>query len=198
MGRPRQILDEDILEVARACFIEHGASVSTETIAARLGVSGPALLKRFGTKRELIKAAFLVGKFPPWLPLVEAGPEPTRELREQLLEVARVIDAFFRKMIPAIAVLREAGITPDEWKLNGKEAPPARTHEAMVGWFRRAQEQGRLREGDPSVMANLFMSAMQHRHFLAHVMGQTVPPQEEDPWFERMVDIFWNGVAPQG
>jgi AcrR family transcriptional regulator len=197
MGRPRQVLDEDILEVARACFIEHGASVSTEVIAARLGVSGPALLKRFGSKRELLKAAFLVGKFPPWLPLVEAGPDG-RELRGQLLEIARTVDAFFRQIVPAIAVLREAGITPEEWKINGKEAPPARTHDVMKGWFRKAQEQGRLREGDPGVMAGVFLAGMQHRYFLAHVTGQSVPPQDEDPWCERLVDLFWNGVAPRG
>src|SRR4051794_1924976 len=104
MGRPRQVLDEEILEAARACFIEHGASVSTETIAARLGVSGPALLKRFGSKKELLKAAFSVGERPPWLPLVETGPDG-RGLPEQLLEVAVAIDAFFRKMVPAFAVL---------------------------------------------------------------------------------------------
>ena len=100
MGRPRQVLDEEILEAARACFIEHGASVSTETIAARLGVSGPALLKRFGSKRELLKAAFSIGHAPPWLPLVEEGPD-TRELTVQLREIAQAIDTFFRKMVPA-------------------------------------------------------------------------------------------------
>ncbi|HEX8438214.1 TetR/AcrR family transcriptional regulator [Archangium sp.] len=200
MGRPRQVLDEEILEVARACFIEHGASVSTEAIATRLGVSGPALLKRFGSKRELLKAAFSVGQMSPaahqWLQKAEAGPD-ARELLEQLLEMTRTIDSFFRKMVPAFAVLREAGLTPEELRGEGKEPPPVRAHNMMVGWFRRAQEQGRLRAGDPNVMASLFMAGLQHRYFLAHVTGQTVPPEEEDPWLERMVDIFWRGVAPE-
>lgn len=197
MGRPRQVLDEEILVAARACFIEHGASVSTETIAARLGVSGPALLKRFGSKRELLKAAFSVGRPPPWLHLLEAGPD-ARELTVQIREVAGVIDAFFREMVPAFAVMREANITPEEWRGENEEAPgPARSYHAMAGWFRRAQEQGRLREGDPSVMASLFLAGLQHRYFLAHVTNQSVPTEQEDPWLERMVDIFWRGVAPE-
>jgi AcrR family transcriptional regulator len=200
MGRPRQVLDEEILEVARACFIEHGASVSTEAIAARLGVSGPALHKRFGSKRELLKAAFSVGMTPPWaqqwLQKVEAGPD-ARELPVQILEMTRTIDGFFRKMVPAFAVLREAGLTPEELRGEGKEPPAVRAHKMMAGWFRRAQEQGRLRAGDCDVMASLFMAGIQHRYFLAHVTNQTVPPEEEDPWLERMVDIFWHGVAPE-
>ncbi|QRN97386.1 TetR/AcrR family transcriptional regulator [Archangium violaceum] len=197
MGRPRQVLDEDILVAARACFIEHGASVSTETIAARLGVSGPALLKRFGSKRELLKAAFGVAKVPPWLRLLEKGPDE-RELTEQIREVAAAIDAFFREMVPAFSVLREAGITPEEWRGENKDVPPpARTYETVTGWFRRAQEQGRLREGDPSVMAGMFLASLQYRYFLAHITNQPVPTEEEVPWMQRMVDMFWRGVAPE-
>lgn len=197
MARPRQVLDEEILVAARACFIEHGASVSTEAIAARLGVSGPALLKRFGTKRELLKAAFSVGRPPPWLPMVEAGPDE-RELTVQIRELAGTIDAFFREMVPAFAVLREAGLTPEELRGENQPVPaPARASLAMAGWFRRAQEQGKLREGDPSVMASLFLAGIQHRYFLAHVTNQRVPTEAEDPWLERMVDIFWRGVAPE-
>jgi AcrR family transcriptional regulator len=197
MARPRQVLDEEILVAARACFIEHGASVSTETIAARLGVSGPALLKRFGSKRELLKAAFSVGQPPPWLHLLEEGPDAS-ELMVQIRELAGAIDAFFREMVPAFAVMREAGITPEEWRGDNKDVPaPARASIAMAGWFRRAQEQGRLREGDPAVMASLFLAGLQHRYFLAHVTNQSVPTEAEDPWLDRMVDIFWRGVTPE-
>lgn len=197
MARPRQVLDEEILAAARACFIEHGASVSTDTIAARLGVSGPALLKRFGSKRELLKAAFSIGKAPPFLHVLDEGPDE-RELTVQIREVAGVIDAFFREMVPAFAVMREAGITPEEWRGENEDIPaPARSYLAIAGWFRRAQEQGRMREGDPNVMASLFLAGLQHRYFLAHVTNQSVPTEAEDPWLDRMVDIFWRGVAPE-
>ena len=195
MGRPRQVLDEDILTAARACFIEHGASVSTETIAGRLGVSGPALLKRFGSKRELLKAAFGVGAVPPWLDMLEGSPDE-RALPVQLLEIARAIDAFFREIVPAFAVLREAGITPEELRGGEAEPAPVRTHNAMARWFRSAQERGLVRAGDPHVMATLFLSGLQSRYFLAHMTNERVPSEEERPWLGNVVDTFWNGVAP--
>ncbi len=195
MGRPRQVLDEDILEVARACFIEHGASVSTEAIAGRLGVSGPALLKRFGSKKALLKAAFRVGEAPPWMPLAEAGPD-TRDIREQLRELAHIVDAFFRRMVPAFSVLREAGITPEDWRGKG-QPPPTRSLEVMTEWFQRAQEHGHLRRGaDPNVMASLFLAGIQHRYFLAHISNQVVPTEQEDPWVERLLDALWRGIGP--
>lgn len=195
MGRPRQVLDEEILEAARACFIEHGSSVSTETIAARLGVSGPALLKRFGSKRELLKAAFAVGSAPPWLAMVEEGPDE-RDISVQLREVALTIDAFFRKMVPAFSVLREAGITPQEFRGESENSPAARAQDSMTDWFKRAQERGLLREGDPSVMAGLFMAGVQYRYFQAHITQQRVPTEQEDPFVERLLNILWRGIAP--
>ena len=197
MGRPRQVLDEEILVAARACFIEHGATVSTETIAARLGVSGPALLKRFGSKRGLLKAAFSVGASPPWLPLVEGGPD-TRDFREQLREVALAIDGFFREMVPAFALLREAGITPEEIRGKEETARPVQVQRAMASWFQRAQARGLVRAGDSIVMASVFLAGVQYRYFLAHVTQQSVPTEQEDPWLERLLDLLWRGVGPEG
>jgi hypothetical protein len=30
-----------------------------------------------------------------------------------------------------------------------------------------------------------------------NVTGQSVPLEEEDPWLERMVDIFWRGASSE-
>ena len=197
MGRPRQVLDEEILVAARACFIEHSSTVSTETIASRLGVSGPALLKRFGSKRELLKAAFAVGKAPPWLPLVEEGPDG-RDFREQLREVALAIDGFFREMVPAFALMREAGITPEEIRGEEETPRPVQVQRAMASWFQRAQERGLARSADPIVMASVFLAGVQYRYFLAHVTQQRVPTEQEDPWLERLLDLLWRGMGPSG
>ncbi|MEZ6127616.1 MAG: TetR/AcrR family transcriptional regulator [Planctomycetaceae bacterium] len=57
MARPRTISDDQILQTARDCFLEHGPSVATDVIAERLGVSSQALFKRFHSKHELMLAA---------------------------------------------------------------------------------------------------------------------------------------------
>jgi len=195
MGRPRQIQDEAILETARACFIEQGAAASMEAIAARLGVSAPALLKRFGSKRELLKAAFTLTSEPGWIRMLEMGPDE-RELRTQLGELAQAIDGFFRQMVPAFAVLREAGIGAEEWSAGHELPPPVRGHRAMLGWLGRAQAQGRLREVDPEVLASVFMAGVQHRHFMAHLIGPSLLPREPENWLEQVLDVLWQGMAP--
>ena len=48
--RPRLVSDDEILDAARTCLLAHGPSVALSVIGERLNVSGPALLKRFGSK----------------------------------------------------------------------------------------------------------------------------------------------------
>ena len=54
MARPRLITDEQILQTMRASVLEHGPAVSLDLVAEKLKVTGPALLKRFGTRQALM------------------------------------------------------------------------------------------------------------------------------------------------
>ena len=45
MSRPKGIPDAEVLAEARRCFLRYGPGVSTETIAAGLSLSQPALFK---------------------------------------------------------------------------------------------------------------------------------------------------------
>ena len=100
MARPRQVSDVQILEAARACFLEHGASVSTTVIAKRLGVSQAALFKRFGTKEDLLVAALrpgpeMVRELLDWL---AEGPDE-RPIPEQLLDLGVRVRSFFGRLL---------------------------------------------------------------------------------------------------
>ena len=57
MGRPREVTDEQIVAVARRCFLKRGAGVSAADIAKELGVSHTTLFNRFGSKEGLMLAA---------------------------------------------------------------------------------------------------------------------------------------------
>ena len=75
MARPRQVTDEDILRAARDCALDHGPGVSMELVAERLGVTPPALLKRFGSRKALLLAALRPPDELPWMRALEAGPD---------------------------------------------------------------------------------------------------------------------------
>ena len=69
MARPRLITDEQILTTMRSCVLEHGAQVSLDVVAQQLGVTSPALLKRFGS----LEALMLEALRPPEDPAFIAG-----------------------------------------------------------------------------------------------------------------------------
>ena len=57
MARPRGISDEDLLAAAQELLYEVGpAAFTLEKAAARAGVSAATLIKRFGSKRQLLLA----------------------------------------------------------------------------------------------------------------------------------------------
>ena len=63
---------EAILDAAQACLLAFGPSVSVTVIGKRVGISGPAVLKRFGSKENLVTRA-LLSEAPPDL---SQGPKP--------------------------------------------------------------------------------------------------------------------------
>src|SRR5262249_61326624 len=109
MARPGQVTDEEILKVARACTLEHGPHVSLDMVAEKLGVTPPALLKRFGSRRALLLAALRPNDDPRYLSDLARGPDE-RPLPTQLEELlARVLDLMVRE-VPCMVALRESGI----------------------------------------------------------------------------------------
>ena len=75
MSRPKGIPDTEVLAEARRCFLRYGPGVSTETIAAGLSLSQPALFKRFGTKKALMMSALRPPPTPAWVVALDDGPD---------------------------------------------------------------------------------------------------------------------------
>jgi AcrR family transcriptional regulator len=191
--RPRQFSDDELLQTARRCFLEHGPGVSTGVIAEELGVSQAALFKRFKTKQALMMEALAPDEEPSWIAEVEAGPDE-RPVPEQLREVIERIDAFLAQMLPAIAVLRAAGLGPADVLGHREVPPPVLAHRTLSGWFRRLHELGRARIPHPQSTAMMFLGALHARHMLGHMLGSHAPKLEPD-FLQNLVDVLWAGIA---
>ena len=192
MARPRQVSNEDILDVARACFLEHGPQVSTQLIAARLGVSQAALFKRFHSKSELLLAA-LTPAPPPWLDMLERGPDG-RAVDVQLLELATLMSAYFDQTFSCFAAMKASGIRPNEPGPGGQGALPLRTHRALTAWIRASEARGDVRPVDASAIATLIMGGLHGRAFLSHFMRADLGPTEDH--VREMVSVVWSGIRP--
>ena len=79
-----------------------------DVVAAKVGLSAPALFKRFGCKNDLIVAA-MAPTPPKFLWMLLAGPTPL-PIEQQLLALTREMSVFFAEMVPRMMVLKEAGI----------------------------------------------------------------------------------------
>lgn len=195
MGRPRTHSDEEILETARSCFLAQGPSVPISTIAAELGLSGPALLHRFGSKQQLLIAAMCPD--PAQLPLQALRRGVSEEpIPIQMREVAREIATHLRRVMPRMAVLRAAGISPfDAWS-HYEAPPPIIIHRALTDWVTAALQQGRLRPCEPVHVASAFMGGLQAQAILT-IAGQAPASEEENErYINHLVQIHWEGLSP--
>ncbi len=196
MARPRVTSDEQILAAARACFLAQGAATSTTTIAARLGISHAVLFQRFGTKEQLMRAALMPSGPPAWLTEVRDGPSDD-DPRAQLAALAEQMFAFYETIVPNMAVLRSAGIFPEDVAKRPKDRPPVRARRELSAWFHRASTRGLLRAVDPDHAADLMLGALFFRPFQQHISQSAYTRAENRDYVRFAVEAVWHAVKPE-
>ncbi len=196
MPRPRQVSDEQILDSARSAFLRHGPSVSTTVIADDLGVSQAALFKRFGTKEQLMLRS-MVPELLDWDAVLGEGPDD-RPLPDQLKVLGRILSAFYDRLMPCMATLRSAGLSPHELFEDDDVPPPIQGVRAVSAWLAVARDQGRVRDMDVGAFAMAFLGALQSRAFLRHLAGDDAPRWEAERYVDQLVELMWRGIAPEG
>lgn len=196
MVRPRSFTDDEILDVARQCFIEHGPGVSTNTIADAVGVSQATLFKRFGTKHDLMTKALAIKPKVELIEFLHQGPTP-EPIPEQLLRFATFMTAMFDRMLPCIMAMWAAGLDPKAQWEDPSQAPPIIARRALTAFFDGAVEQGRMKPGDNDARAMVFIGAVKELAFQQHMFRQAAPRQEPAIYAAAVVDTFWNGWAPE-
>lgn len=195
MGRPREVTDEDIVAVARRCFLESGAGVSAADIARDLGVSHTTLFNRFGSKEGLMLAALGPPKKIPWVAALDAGPDE-RPLQDQLVEHAKVMSAYFQHLQAGLDVLQAAGIDSGKVCRGHKgESRPEHAYRALVAWLERARGQGRLAVCDVETLASTILGALHGWAFTARVCGESTAVAAGERYVERFIALLWGGIG---
>ncbi|MEW5738507.1 MAG: TetR/AcrR family transcriptional regulator [Myxococcota bacterium] len=196
MARPRLISDEQILATMRACVLEHGPQVSLDVVAGRLNVTPPALLKRFGTRRELMVKALRPPENPAVFARMAVAPDG-RPLPVQLEEVLGGLWDFLAEAMPCIFALRESGIPHDEI-FDPRRDSPARFIKALKGWLERAAAAGLVENQALDTAAVALLGAVQTRVFTAHVMKQPLTPRARREYLDDLTQFFTRALAPSG
>lgn len=197
MGRPRLVSDEQILDAVRESVREWGPRVSLNEVAARIGVSQPALLKRFGSREQLMLSALVRPGPPPWLAVVDAGPD-ARPLREQLEDVVARIARDMEEHLPSLSALRESGIPHQKFIASMKPSPPVLALKTLTAWLKRAQARGLIASRGLSHenVAAALMSSVIARAQIQHLLNNTWTKSGTREFVRDVTEMFVRVLTP--
>ncbi len=196
--RPRTVSDEEILEVARSVFLEHGSQAPTELIASKLGVSQPALFKRFGTKRNLLVHALLPVRDPSWFALADAGPDDRPFLDQFTVLCREIMEFLIAKVAPMVSVIQTSGIPPRELVQKCGFNPYAREVDKLADWFVKCHQKGLIRKTNFRLAAHGILGALRMDTFaFDRDRNKKADTRKRLACLEECIDIFWSGLKPR-
>jgi AcrR family transcriptional regulator len=191
MARPQQISDSEILAATKKCVLERGSQVSLDYVAKKLGVTGPALLKRFQSRQELLLQA-LIPTVPSWFETLQSGPS-LAGLEEQLTELSREIWDFFLEVMPCMMALRESDIP--HHVVEKRLKTPLVARKILSQWLNRAAEAKLMQQCAHEAAAGMLLGALQHRLFIAHLAKESISKRERDQFISEVAQLFCRAVG---
>jgi len=195
MTRPRQVTSEAILDAARACAVERGPNVSLEVIAERLGVTPPALLKRFGSRETMMIAALRTAEAPAWVQGLSAGPDD-EPLEDQLVVLFSRILEFFSSEAARMSALCESRF-PINRIFDGERPPPPVQHTwALADWLDKASAQRLVRREDFEMVALGMLGALHARAFLKHFFRRSFWRGSRRDYVAGLANLYARALAP--
>lgn len=195
MTRPRQVTSEEILRAARACAVERGPNVSLEVIAERLGVTPPALLKRFGSRQAMMIAALRTSEKPSWIQSLMAGPSD-EPLEVQLAGIFDAILDFFSNEAGTMSALCESRIPIDQIFDDERPPPPVQHTWALAAWLEKARDKGLARKTDFEMAALAMLGALHARAFLKHFFRRSFWRGSRQEYVTGLASLYASALAP--
>lgn len=194
--RPQTVTDDEILKVARKIFLENGPQASVEQIAKKLGLSQPALFKRFGTKRALMVKAMQAPKKIDWFEVIDNGPDD-RPFIDQLKELLEIISQFLKTIQPIIQFIQMTDISPIELMKENDVPPPVKGIMKISKWLERCHKKGLVREVNFQQTAISIMGTIQFNTFAKTFLSSINMSPEligSDDFINTLPDLIWNGL----
>ena len=194
--RPQTVSDKEILTVAREVFLAMGYSAPVTAVSDKLGISQPALFKRYKTKQNLFIEAMRPPEEIVWFDFVDAGPDK-RPFEEQFKELSGLLYAFFYFVGPIIQVVKSSNIPVENFLRDGELPMPVRSVQKLRSWIERCVEKGLIREVDSNLTAVSILGTFQMTTF----MGTFAPEDERKRarsqfrlHVENLLALYMHGV----
>jgi AcrR family transcriptional regulator len=188
MVRPRLHTDESILSAMRQAAMQYGPGVSLQTVADEIGISAPALLKRFGTREQLLLRALELPTPESFINSVRHMPDD-RPLPAQLQDVLETLWKLFNKTVPCVAALRESGAAQHEVT---KHLLPLRL--TVIAWLKEwlvhAHQQRLIDCASYDAVTTAMVGAIQSTAFERHVLRKERTPKDHEASMQGLAMLF--------
>jgi AcrR family transcriptional regulator len=190
MARTPSITNTQILEAARAVFLEQGFNATTVDVAKRAGISSASIFKHFPTKEALFFAAMSQTQLDClWTPELAAAighGDPQADL----LLIAIQIKTYAGKLLPRMML---------SWSVRqpGETVMPPRIEKDFAeisAYIGREMALGRIARGDPTIPATSLLHTV-----VGFTMSQTLQETtvlDVSSFLEDFVRLLWRGLDP--
>ena len=197
LARTTTITDDQILEAARASFLEEGFGVQTAKIARRAGVSEGSIFKRYPTKDALFYAALQIPYPPPWHQEIESLVG-IRTLKENLIDLCVMILRQLHETLPMLITTlgSRVGHSPEGPFQGFQEPPPVRDARIISQYIMAEIALGRMRRCDPQRFVQILMGTLMHNIFQLFAARREPAEEEFHLLAEGTIDIIWEGISP--
>jgi AcrR family transcriptional regulator len=191
--RQKTISDEEILEHARALFLDRGFGASTLAIARRARISEALIFRRFRTKEALFAAALGLAEEPLWTAKLKALAG-SYTLRNNLIAISLDIIDYYDAHLPRLMMIWSSRTrAPIRRQLD--DIPQARNLRALSRYFEHEIELRRMRRVDPEVVARILLGALSN-HSFAKAMGMRAEGRvAAKRYVTRLIGVLWQGIA---
>lgn len=189
MPRPRTVSDEQILSTMRSCVMDHGPHVPLDLVAEKLGVTGPALLKRFGSRQALMVKALIPAEPPGWISDLSGGPD-TSPFDHQFEDLLVRLSDFLADLVPCMSALRQSGVPTEAFA----DTCPAHVPvvDAVAQWLVTARNQGIVdgTEEELHTAANAMLGAVQFNLVMSHLFKRAWSKRSQRDYVRHLSKLF--------
>lgn len=183
-----------LLKAATEAFAAEGYRASIERIAARAGVARQTLYNHFPSKEALFEEVVRAAMREVLVTLESTGDD----LRENLLQFA---EAYRRKVLSPEALAMVRAIAAEaprcaELARSVFAAGPEQTAAHLARFLGRAMADGRLRQDDPAMAAEMLIAMLTGYERLQGLIDPGADLLADRSRGERVVDCFLRAYRP--
>jgi len=162
-------------------------------VAERLGVTSPALLKRFKSRQALLLESLRPPSEFPFQEELERGPDPSAPFQAQLEALLGRLYDFFSEMVPRISALRESGIPHTMVFQRG--STPMSGIRAVTSWLDQAISSGLAKTDASESAATAMLGAVTTRAFTAHWMHHPYSSRSNREYLKDITQLFCRALS---